>query len=66
MKAELTVQYENIRIQVGEANDPDNFYSFELYDSGRIIGGPFCKVTETTIAAVRERLLALLGPAKMC
>jgi len=44
----------------------DDFYSFELHDSGVIVGGTFGKITEKTIAAVRERLETLLHPEKMC
>ncbi len=65
IEGRVMVHYGNIRVEVGEANDP-NFYSFELLDSGDILGGPFCKVTETTIAGVRGRLKALLDPEKTC
>jgi len=65
MKLELKLHTGNIRIEVGDTADP-NFYSFELHDNGHIVGGPFCEVTELTIAAVRERLQALLDPVKTC
>ncbi len=66
MKAELEVRKGNIRVHIGEDALDDNFYSFELYDSGLIVGGLACEATETTIAAVRERLVALLHPEKKC
>ncbi len=65
MKAELRIAHGNIRVTIGNITD-DGFYSFELHDSGIIVGGSFCLTTETTITDVRERLMTLFPPEKMC